>query len=68
MSGTHATADVRLTRLVAPPNADPALQPYTLLAKAQDLLRGGSRRPDNYEARYRRAHYDTRPPFCGCPT
>jgi hypothetical protein len=68
VTGTQATADVRLTRLVPPPDADPGLQPYTLRARAQDLLQGGISRPRNLEARYRRAYYDTRLPFCGCPT
>ena len=68
VTGTQATANVRLTRLAPPPRTEPVLEPYTLLARAQDLLQGGIRRPGNFEVRYRRAYYDTRPPFCGCPT
>ena len=67
VTGTRATANVRLTRLAPPPATEPELQPYTLLARVQDRMQGGIRRPGNFEARCHRAYYDTRPPFCGCP-
>jgi hypothetical protein len=66
VTGTQATANVRLTRLAPPPNPEPVVRPYTLFARAEELLRGGIRRPGNGEAKYRRAYYDARPPFCAC--
>lgn len=65
LKGIHARRDVLLHIPNALPDAGTALRPYTWHRRLRDLVSTKPGRPDNTPAKYRRAVYGSREPFCG---
>ena len=65
--GRAATLDVTLVNPQPLPPERTRLASYSFKDRVMSTLRGGSRRPANLDAKYGRATYDSREPFCGCP-
>ena len=67
LTGDHETLDVVLSKPVPDGRLAPALSPYTLASRVKTQLTGRPYRPANHAAKYDRASYGSRDPFCGCP-
>lgn len=65
VEGMHSQQDVRLHIPNGLPDAATELQPYSSHRRLRDLLEGAVSRPENTPAKYRRAVYGSREPFCG---
>jgi hypothetical protein len=66
--GELSTGDVTLVNPSPLPEARTQLEPYGIVDRVLGAVRGGPRRPGNEDAKYGRASYGSRQPFCGCPT
>ena len=64
--GIHADRDIVLVNRDPLPDAETSLQPFSLVSRLRSAVRGGGVRPKNEAAKYRRAEYGSREPFCGC--
>jgi hypothetical protein len=66
--GDAATGDVTLVNPAPLPEAKTQLESFGFTDRVLSVVRGGPRRPPNEDAKYGRASYGSRQPFCGCPT
>jgi hypothetical protein len=64
--GRVDTLDVTLVNPQPLPPERTRLQGYSFKDRVISAIRGGSRRPSNLDAKYGRATYGSREPFCGC--
>ncbi len=65
--GRVANLDVTLLNARPLPQERTGLAAFSFQDRVLSIIRGGSRRPANLDAKYGRATYDSREPFCGCP-
>jgi hypothetical protein len=64
--GDASTGDVTLVNPQPLPEAQTGIEPFGLVDRAISAVRGGPRRPHNEGAKYGKATYGSRRPFCGC--
>ena len=66
--GIHADADIVLVNRDPLPDSQTSLEGFPVVSRLRSAVRGGGVRPGNEAAKYRRAEYGSRQPFCGCPS
>jgi hypothetical protein len=62
-----ATGDITLVIPDSLPEEQTRIESFSLKDRVLSIVRGGSRRPQNETAKYRRETYGSLEPFCGCP-
>jgi hypothetical protein len=66
IEGNHQTGSVEIRNTDSLPSKRTQLASYGLMSRVKALLHATPHRPDNEEAKYRRAVYSSARPFCGC--
>jgi hypothetical protein len=64
--GNAGTGDVTIVNPAPLPETKTRLEPFGFVQRVLSVVRGAPRRPGNEDAKYGRASYGSREPFCAC--